>query len=226
MSTKKIKTLREIPIFPLPNLVFFPKTFLPLHIFESRYLKMIEDARSADNLLGMVLLKKGWESNYFGNPDVYEIACVGKIEQIEKLQDGKYNILLYGLSRIKIMDFVQEEPYRTAQVKYLTDRKFDHKEFREEHETHLFVDLMKQYLQEIGIERSNDLVKMDSESLEAIMNQVASILDFTITEKQALLELESLENRYQKTKELLKQKVTALRIARRVKFVPEDPSLN
>ncbi len=226
MEEQKVTVISEVPIFPLPNLVFFPKTFLPLHIFEARYRKMVEDARSRENLIGMVLLKEGWESDYFGSPEVHEIACIGKIEQTEKLQDGKYNILLYGMSRIKILQFVQEEPYRIAQVRYLKDRQFEPDAFDEARQTQNFILLMRNYLQEIGADNISGLVELENHSLEAIVNQVAGMLDFSIREKQHLLEIESLTERFTETKKMLQEKLFAVRIARRVKFIPPDARWN
>jgi len=226
LGQQEITVINEIPIFPLPNLVFFPKTFVPLHIFEARYRKMVEDASAGKNLIGMVLLKEGWESDYFGNPRVHEIACAGKIEQTEKLADGKYNVLLYGMTRIEILRFVQDEPYRIAQVRYLKDKQFDHDTLNEAEQTQVFIDMMKSYLLEIGVENVDELVKLKHHSLEAIVNQVASMLDFSIREKQHLLEVESLDVRLIETKKLLQEKHRAIRIARKVKFIPEDPSWN
>ncbi|PYV01114.1 MAG: Lon family ATP-dependent protease, partial [Acidobacteria bacterium] len=81
-----------VPIFPLPNVVLFPKTLLPLHIFEDRYRTMTREVIAGDRRLAMVLLREGWESNYYETPAVHDIACLGNIESYEELEDGKYNI--------------------------------------------------------------------------------------------------------------------------------------
>ncbi len=226
MQNNKETVTTQIPIFPLPNVVFFPKTFLPLHIFEPRYRKMIEDAKLNENLIGMALLKEGWEKQYYGDPDVHEIACVGKIQHIEKTEDGKYNILLYGLSRAKIMKFVQAKPYRMAQVKHLKDIAFDHDGFNEGYETEIFLDLVQNYLREMGVENLEEIIKLHSHSLESIMNQVASALDFSTQQKQELLRIDTLEYRYDRLKELLREQLKVLRISKNVKYVPEDPTWN
>lgn len=218
--------LKEIPIFPLPNAVFFPKTFLPLHVFEPRYRAMVENADKHDNLMGIVLLKEGWEQDYFGSPAVHDIACVGRIEQVEKLQDGKYNIMLYGIGKVKIEQFIQEKPYRVAQVRYLKEVKFDPAEVDEETEARSFIRLIKTYLVEIGVENSHEVVSIQNYSLESIVNQIAAILDFPAEDKQALLELKSLKMRYDQLQGIIKDQLQTLRIARQVKFVPEDPTLN
>src|SRR5262245_6454674 len=110
-----------LPIFPLPNVVLFPNFFLPLHIFEPRYREMIADALSADRLIGMVLLRPGWEHDYEGRPAVYPIGCSGVITHAERLQDGRYNIVLRGLERFRILDEDHERSYRRALVEALAE---------------------------------------------------------------------------------------------------------
>src|SRR3954452_19657214 len=105
-----------LPLFPLPNLVFFPETRLPLHIFEPRYRRLVQDVVSADKRFGIVLLRPGWEPDYLGTPAVHHTGTMGEIEHVEALDDGKYNILVRGQIRFRIVGEVIEEPYRTARV--------------------------------------------------------------------------------------------------------------
>ena len=226
MQARRITVVSQIPIFPLPNMVFFPKTILPLHIFEPRYRQMVRDTKTGDKLIGMTLLKNGWESDYFGAPEVHEIACVGEIQHSEKLSDGKYNIVLYGLSRIQIVDFVQEEPYRVANVKYFEEKSFNGKRFNEEQKKHLLTNMIERYLEKMGIDNFQDFLKLSNHSLESILNQTAGMLDFTVHEKQQLLEKNDLTERYHELTRLLKDRLTAIRLARNVKFVPDDPTWN
>lgn len=226
MQKKKSTDTRNVPIFPLPNLVFFPKTLLPLHVFESRYKKMVRDALQSNSLIAIALLKEGWEKNYFGEPEVHEVACVGKIQQTEKLYDGKFNIMLYGMRRARIIDFVQSEPYRVATVKYIRDVAFDRDRFDERREAEQFIDSLRTYLVGIGAKNLEELLKLQTHSLESIVNQVASLLDFTVAEKQELLELDSLRERYERVLALLQDRILSIKIARCVKIVPEDPSWN
>jgi len=93
-----------IPIFPLPNVVLFPGVFLPLHIFEARYRQMVSEALGGDRLIGMVLLQPGFEADYEGAPAVYEVGCAGLITHVEKLADGRFNIVLRGFERFRIID--------------------------------------------------------------------------------------------------------------------------
>src|SRR5438309_10548348 len=93
-----------LPLFPLPNVVLFPNVFLPLHIFEPRYREMVADAIGSDRLIGMVLLRPGWESNQDGRPPVYPIGCSGLITHVERVPDGRYNIVLRGVERFRFVE--------------------------------------------------------------------------------------------------------------------------
>ncbi|HEY7203268.1 MAG TPA: LON peptidase substrate-binding domain-containing protein [Methylomirabilota bacterium] len=92
----------SLPIFPLPELTFFPRTMLPLHIFEARYRAMITDCLARDERLAVVGLKPGYEPAYEGRPPVYEVAGAGRIVQWERLPSGRYNLLLRGDCRVRI----------------------------------------------------------------------------------------------------------------------------
>jgi Lon protease-like protein len=114
----------RVPIFPLPEVVFFPETVLPLHVFEPRYRQMIADCLAGDRWLGVVMLQPGWEKDYQGRPPVHPVAGAGEIIQAEALADGRYNILLDGRARVRIL--VEEPPegrlYRVARVQRLPER--------------------------------------------------------------------------------------------------------
>jgi Lon protease-like protein len=114
------KILREFsgvaPVFPLPSLVLFPDTIVPLLIFEDRYRAMVKDALEGERLIAMALLKPGWETQYDGNPPFHERICVGTIVNHERLADGRYKMLLYGLFRAEVVEEVQTSPYRKVRV--------------------------------------------------------------------------------------------------------------
>src|SRR6187200_3413569 len=107
----------SIPIFPLPNVVLFPNVFLPLHIFETRYRQMVDAALNGDRIIGMVLLRPGWEGDYEGRPPVYPIGCAGVITHAERLPDGRFNIVLRGMEKFRIAgEETTGELYRIASV--------------------------------------------------------------------------------------------------------------
>ena len=120
-SKKKSGESSVIPLFPLPTTVFYPNTSLPLHIFEPRYRNMVEDALNGKGEIGMVLLKPGSESDYQGTPEIMTTGCVGKIEHHSKLPEGKYNILLSGLYRFRILNEIGGKIYRQAEVEFLKE---------------------------------------------------------------------------------------------------------
>ncbi len=110
-------------LFPLPNLVFFPQAHQPLHIFEPRYREMIADSLADDRLISIVLLQPGWEKEYDENPPIHTIACLGRIVADKLLPDGRYNLLLRGLSRVRILEEVPSgKMYRSARVELLSSQ--------------------------------------------------------------------------------------------------------
>src|SRR4030081_2438223 len=111
-----------LPLFPLPNVVLFPNVFLPLHIFEPRYREMVADALASDRLIGMVLLRPGWEQDYEGRPRVYPIGCSGVIPHVERRADGRYNTVLRGLERFRTVEEQAAASYRRALVEPLGER--------------------------------------------------------------------------------------------------------
>jgi Lon protease-like protein len=110
----------SVRLFPLPNLVLFPQTIEPLHIFEPRYRQMTADALATDRLIAMVLLKSGPEVEKL--PALHSIGCLGKIVADQRLEDGRYNIVLHGFSRVRILREIDHSKlYRSARVELLHD---------------------------------------------------------------------------------------------------------
>lgn len=112
-------SLKTISLFPLPNSVFYPGTVLPLHIFEERYRQMTADAIESGQWVGMVLLKPGFEEEYAGSPEIHSIGCAGSLDHWSRYDDGKYDIVLRGQSRFRIVREVGDTLYRQAKVELL-----------------------------------------------------------------------------------------------------------
>jgi Lon protease-like protein len=111
-----------VRLFPLPNLVLFPHLIQPLHIFEPRYREMMADALNSDRLIAMALLRPGWEEDYHQNPPIHSVICVGRIFQEEELADGRYNLLLRGLARARVVrELPTDRLYRRAEVELLPE---------------------------------------------------------------------------------------------------------
>jgi uncharacterized protein len=109
-------------LFPLPNLVLFPQVVQGLHVFEPRYRQLAADALDSDKLITLVLLRPGWEADYDGTPAIEPVACLGRITWHETLPDGRYNLRLRGLARVRILEeFPTDRPYRCARVELIPD---------------------------------------------------------------------------------------------------------
>lgn len=113
--------LRGVALFPLPNVVLFPRAVLPLHIFEERYKDMTADALAGQRRIAMALLRPGWEQNYYQRPAIEPVVCVGTILTHEKLPDGKYNFLLQGQTRARIVREQTGRTYRTVDLKPIVE---------------------------------------------------------------------------------------------------------
>src|SRR5438046_3217716 len=116
--------IESVPLFPLPNVVLFPRAILPLHIFEERYKTMTADALRGRRKIAMALLRPGWEKSYYGSPQIAPVVCVGAILSHERLPDGKYNFLLQGHQRARVVREIGGDlPYRVAQLQPLVEKK-------------------------------------------------------------------------------------------------------
>ena len=190
----------RIPVFPLPNVVLFPKTYLPLHIFEPRYRAMVSDAAMSGQCIGMVLLKDGWETDYYGHPPVFSMGCVGRLASVQTLADGRSNILLQGLERFGIEREWYDKTYREATISVTvrsTESSLD-PTVRQR----LFT-ILESYL------RSRDEVPAWQElfreevSDEIFVNTLSTYLDCTPLEKQFLLEADSLHQQARRLSDLI-----------------------
>jgi Lon protease-like protein len=197
-----------LPLFPLPNVVLFPNVFLPLHIFEPRYRDMIADALLGDRMIGMVLLKPGWEHEYEGRPAVYPIGCSGLITHVERLPDGKFNIVLRGLERFRVVAEDHGRSYRRATVDSLIESRLSEDESAalRHHRAKL-----ESLLLPVAGPASTE-VKTASMSDEELVNALAQYLDLEAVEKQALLEKNCLNSRAESLVEVLEMKMLMARI--------------
>lgn len=184
------------PLFPLPNVVLFPKGILPLHIFEPRYRTMMADALRGNQTLCMVLLRPGWEADYQGTPAVYGTACVGRVVQHQMLDDGRYNIALHGETKVVIEGFTQEQPYRIARVREVEEDRAWAASSDVERDVSELLALFRRV--RLGESAAVDLTEMYGPhvSPEAVLNMVAMNLNVEANVKQELLELGSLGSRF------------------------------
>ena len=195
-----------IPIFPLPNVVLFPNVFLPLHIFEPRYRQMVDDALNGDRIIGMVLLRPGYENDYEGRPPVYPVGCAGVITHAERLADGRFNIVLRGMQKFRIAGEETTRLYREAHVTAMAEPIDD--------ETRAAIRAERRRLETLIVphaEGAADATVPSSMPDEDLVNALAQYLHFEPVEKQALLERDGLLARCRSLIELLEMKVLVSR---------------
>jgi uncharacterized protein len=203
-------SLKTISLFPLPNSVFYPGTVLPLHIFEERYRQMVGDAIDSGQWIGMVLLQPGFEEEYDGSPDIHSVGCAGSLDQCNKHDDGKYDIVLRGQSRFRIVREVGDALYRQAEVELLSntnDQTIDPSS-----------DLLKQLIGKFHAFTSqlplNNAQKVemdvqDCKTLSEAVDRVAYFFDQPLTDRQQFLEELDVKKRFQQVHDLidLKQRI-------------------
>jgi uncharacterized protein len=229
-----------LPLFPLPNIVLFPNVFLPLHIFEPRYLQMVADALLGDRLIGMVLLRPARQDGFrdeYDCPPVFPIGCSGVITHVEQLEDGRYNIVLRGLERFRIVEEDHERAYRRAVVESLSEQRAaaDDRAALMNQRAKLEA-LLAAVIDQAGAgvpagrygrtaredgrqaraarsESSTAYAKTTSSmSDEDLVHALAQYLDLEPLEKQALLQHDSLRMRAESLVELLEMKILMARM--------------
>jgi Lon protease-like protein len=194
-----------IPIFPLPNVVLFPDVFLPLHIFEERYRQMVSDALTGERMIGMVLLQPGYDDDHDGGPPVYNVGCAGLITHVERLNDGRFNIVLRGLERFKVVGEEERSPsvlYRRAYVAPLAETNGAEPPELLKSERQKLEGLLAPLFSGTLAARGLPQQMPDDE----LVNALAQYLELEPIEKQALLERDGALARCRSLVELLEMK--------------------
>jgi Lon protease-like protein len=199
---KKNNLPNTIPIFPLSNFIIFPKTTVPLNIFEPRYVDMINDSMKSNKLIGMIQPKK--PSDDLTSPILHNIGCLGKITSFKETEDGRYLIELKGLIRFELIkEIVTSTKYREYEVDF---KRFDH-DLDEKKEELKFSDLELIFKDlKVLFEKRGFIInwkELEKQSLDETINALAMASPFTLEEKQILLEAENLSKRKKKIAEIL-----------------------
>jgi len=199
---KKNDLPNKIPLFPISNFIIFPKTTVPLNIFEPRYIKMIDDSMKSSRMIGMIQPKTNSNNSI---PELYSVGCVGKITSFNKSKDGRYLIILNGLSRFKIIDEINNnKPYRECNVTF-NDFKNDTNSNKEKIK---FTDLelIFKNLKNLFQKKSYTInwKELEKQDLNQTINTLAMASPFSLEEKQALLETQNLISRKYKLEEIIK----------------------
>jgi Lon protease-like protein len=199
---KKENLPKNIPIFPLSNFIIFPKTTVPLNIFEPRYLDMVNDSMKSNKLIGMIQPKKSIDN--LTSPILHNIGCLGKITSFEETEDGRYLIELKGLIRFKV---VKEIRTKKKYIEYQVDfDRFNH-DLDDKKEVLKFADLelifkdLKTLFEKRGF--IINWKELEKQSLDETINALAMASPFTLEEKQILLEADNLNTRKNKIADIL-----------------------
>jgi Lon protease-like protein len=200
---KKFELPKKIPVFPLSNFIIFPKTTVPLNIFEPRYIDMINDSMKSNKLIGMIQpMNSGSADNI--RPDVYKIGCLGKITSFRETEDGRYLIELKGLIRFEIINELKtDKKYREFEVnfeKFQNDLDVKKEELKFSDLELIFKDLKSLFEKRGFIINWKELEK---QSLDETINALAMASPFSLEEKQVLLEAKNLDIRKNKIAEIL-----------------------
>ena len=192
---------KKIPIFPLSNFIIFPKTTVPLNIFEPRYIQMIDDSMKSNRYIGMIQPKK---SGDLKKPDLHKVGCIGKITSFNETEDGRYLIVLNGVCRYEVINEISSDKlYRECEIEF---KNFS-KDLVEQEEQIKFVELkqvfnkLKNLFEQQGYQINwKDL---ENQSVEQTINTLSMASPFTLEEKQILLDTENLKERKKKLEEIL-----------------------
>ena len=192
---------KTISIFPLSNFIFFPQTTVPLNVFEPRYIQMVDDAMKGDRIIGMVQPKKSNQTI----PILYNVGCAGKIISFNETEDGRYLIVLDGISRFKILEELNNDKlYRECKVNFdnfSNDINNQKEEIKFSDLELIFKNLKSLFNKQGYIINWKELEK---QSLDQTINALSMASPFSLEEKQVLLETINLNERKLKLEEILK----------------------
>jgi Lon protease-like protein len=194
---------RLIPVFPLPDVVFFPGTVLPLHVFETRYRAMVKDALAADGMIAIALLQPGWERRYAGNPEYFPVATAGRMEELETTPDGRYHFKLAGSVRVRLGEVVRDAPYRLVRAEEIPERPVDEDDPSIRNAKLELLATQVCLVRELTGDELPKLVLDERISFEAAVNGACASLPAEAAIRQGLLELDDLEERHRRAARIL-----------------------
>lgn len=208
-----------VPVLPLPGVVLFPHTVLPLHIYELRYRTMVREALSGERLIALATLMPGWEHDYQGSPAFHELGCIGRVDEIEWLPNDCYDLKLRGVVRARFTRVVREFPYRACEVEVLPSAPFDADDPLAAMERHALLEQMQKLLP-LGFEAwfAPPALAPDA-PFETLVNTVAQCARLDVESRLELLGLESVFERSR----LLTEKLQGLFAAPRRPTPPMPP---
>ena len=199
---KKVDLPNKIPVFPLSNFIIFPKTSVPLNIFEPRYIDMINDSMKSNKLIGMIQPKTSNTKQI--KPELHEVGCLGKITSFRETEDGRFLIEIKGLIRFrKITELNTENKYRILQINF--EDFYQDLENNKENLKFSDLELIFKDLKSL-FEKRGFIINwkaLEKQSLDETINALAMASPFSLEEKQILLEAKNLNNRKEKISQIL-----------------------
>jgi Lon protease-like protein len=195
----------RIPVFPLPETVLFPGATLPLHVFEERYRQLVAEHLPGARVMGIVLLEPGWQEDYYGSPSTYPVGCAGLMEDVTRLPDGRFTLKLTGLWKIEVVQYVQSEPYRLAEVRELTERRSDESLVSVQQAKRRLLGAYASLAAALEGRPSNPFTFDPSLEYAHIVNLACMHLGIEPQEKQRLLELHDVDERGRRVIRMLEQ---------------------
>jgi Lon protease-like protein len=207
----------EIPLFPLPGVVLFPGVQAPLHIFEMRYRQMTEHVLSHGGSIGMVAVPPEHSADLLGDPPLYPIGCAGVITQSQRLRDGRFNLVLAGTQRFRIAreaPRAAERLYRVAEVDLLDDPFPPAERARAAKRRARIVELVQHLVERSDPDRAQQITLQLFAALDDahFANSLSCALTFATSEKQGLLEAESVPARLERLEGLLEFRLAELAV--------------
>ncbi len=194
---------KKLPVFPLSNFIIFPKTTVPLNIFETRYVEMINDSMKSNKLIGMIQPRVLNNQDDF-TPELYQVGCMGKITSFKETEDGRYLIDLKGIIRFRILEEINsDKKYRECKIDF--QNFYEDLENKKEELKFSDLELIFKDLKTL-FERRGFIINwkgLEKQSLDETINALAMASPFTLEEKQVLLEAKDLKIRKTKIAEIL-----------------------
>jgi hypothetical protein len=194
---------KKLPVFPLSNFIIFPKTTVPLNIFETRYVEMINDSMKSNKFIGMIQPRVLNNQDDF-TPELYQVGCMGKITSFKETEDGRYLIDLKGIIRFRIMEEINsDKKYRECKIDF--QNFYEDLENKKEELKFSDLELIFKDLKTL-FERRGFIINwkgLEKQSLDETINALAMASPFTLEEKQVLLEAKDLKIRKTKIAEIL-----------------------
>jgi Lon protease-like protein len=198
-----------VPVFPLPRVVLFPHTVVPLHVFELRYRTMVREALSAERVIALAQLKPGYEQDYYGSPPIYDVGCLARFEEVEWLPNDCYDIKVRGISRVRFLRFMRDFPYRSALLEMRPQAPYAEDDPLVQIEKRALAVACGRWMAEaarVAGEKPPD-APSDALRYEALVNAACMLLGRAVEEQRSLFEMDSVVERGRRIRELMEARL-------------------